>query len=367
MKYEPVKYELKAKLSPSVRVKPPLSYPSYLLLAALWACGSTAEGPGLGGGLHGGSAGTSGASFAGSDSVGGSAGSAGAMSSGGNTQPNAGGRDSGAAGMSSGAGGSTSAAGASAEPTPPIPTVNGACSPLKSGSTTVLGTQVQLWVGSKAGPLYFYWHGTGQDYTEVERGMPGASEGVATRGGIVASFDTSNKRGTNTGNGVWYTGDFEAADQILACGVAQGLVETRRIYTAGYSAGGLQACAMVAAHGAYLAAAICYSGGAATISGAPRDNSNLPPTLLLHGAAGRDTFILDFARASASWARAYRAAGGFAIDCDDGGDHVASAFSRMGFGGRAMAFFDAHPYKIDPEPYANGLPSGWPSTCVIAD
>jgi len=194
--------------------------------------------------------------------------------------------------------------------------------------------------------------------------MPGATDAVATDGGIVASFATTNGRGVNTGNGVWFTGDFEAADQILACGIQAGLVDTSRIYTAGYSAGGLQACAMVAQRGRYLAAAICYSGGAGIIRGTPQDTSNLPPTLLLHGAAGSDVIIIDFNAASASWATAYAAAGGLAIDCDDGGDHIVSAFTRMGFGGRAMPFLKAHAYG-SPSPYAAGLPGDCPSYCEI--
>jgi hypothetical protein len=121
----------------------------------------------------------------------------------------------------------------------------------------------------------------------------------------------------------------------------------------------------VAQRGKYLAAAICYSGGAAIISGTPQDTTDLPATLLLHGAAGKDTFILDFNQASQTWATAYVKAGGFAINCDDGGDHITSAFARMGFGGRAMPFLAAHTYDNEPEPYAGGLPSGWPSYCQI--
>jgi hypothetical protein len=53
--------------------------------------------------------------------------------------------------------------------------------------------------------------------------MPGATQGVGANGGIVASFDTTNAQKTNTGNNVWYTGDFDTADQILACGIQKGL------------------------------------------------------------------------------------------------------------------------------------------------
>jgi dienelactone hydrolase len=246
-----------------------------------------------------------------------------------------------------------------------LPKVNGTCPELKDGTMTLMGTSFELWVGSKPGPMYLYWHATTQHANEVERAFPKATADTKTKGGMVASFETTNSKGTNTGNNVWYTGDFEAADQIVACGIEKGLIDTSRIYTGGYSAGGIQACAMVTTHGAYLAAAICYSGSAAVLRGTPKDKGNLPPVLLPHGAPGSDVLILDMAQQSVAWEADYTAAGGFTIDCMDGGDHIASASTRMGLDGHAMEFLDAHPYGINPMPYAAGLPAGWPSYCKV--
>jgi hypothetical protein len=36
----------------------------------------------------------------------------------------------------------------------------------------------------------------------------------------------------------------------------------------------------------------------------------------------------------------------------------------MGFGGRAMPFFQAHTWGLKPEPY-DPLPSNWPNYCQI--
>jgi hypothetical protein len=227
-------------------------------------------------------------------------------------------------------------------PADKLPKVNGACPPMTTGTATVNGTPAHIWAGTKPGPAYIYWHATGTAYTEVMQGMPGATGAVGTAGGFVVSFDSTNSKGTNTGNGVWFTGDLESADQVLACAIEKGIVDTSRIYTAGYSAGGLQACAMVAQRSKYLAAAICYSGGAAIIQGTPTDKSNLPAVLLLHGGMGKDTFILDFFNASQSWGAAYVKAGGFAI----------------------MKFFQAHTFGLKPEPYSP-LPADWPMYCQI--
>ena len=267
-------------------------------------------------------------------------------------------------GITGSSGGTTSVPPGSGPPASSLPAVTGACPTLATGAINVNGTAGNIWVGSKPGPMYIYWHATGTTYSEIDQGMPGATSGVATNGGIALSFNTTNNKGTDTGDAVWFTGDFDSSDQVLACGIQKGLVDTSRIYTAGYSAGGLQACAMVSTRGKFLAAAICYSGGAGVISGAPADKSNLPATLLLHGAAGKDTFIIDFNAQSQTWANSYTQAGGFAINCDDGGDHITSAFTRMGFGGRAMPFLQAHTWHQSPEPY-DPLPSGWPSYCTI--
>ncbi len=307
----------------------------------------TSIGDGSGGAFGGGSGGSN-------------DGNGGFFSSGGS--PSSGGFPAATGGMS-GAGGATTTPGTN-PPADKLPTVTGTCPSLTTGPITVNGTAGNIWVGTKPGPMYIYWHATGTTYTEIDQGMPGATSGVATNGGIALSFNTTNNQGTDTGDAVWFTGDFDSSDQVLACGIQKGLVDTSRIYTAGYSAGGLQACAMVATRGKYLAAAICYSGGAAIISGTPQDTSNLPATLLLHGAAGKDTFILDFNAQSQTWANQYTTAGGFAINCDDGGDHITSAFTRMGFGGRAMPFLQAHTWHQTPEPY-DPLPSDWPSYCTI--
>jgi hypothetical protein len=269
--------------------------------------------------------------------------------------------------MTSAAAGAAAPSGERSRPDPSqLPTVKGECPAFRDGMISVAGTSLQLWAGTKPGPVYFYWHATTQHWDEVERALPNATKDVATQGGFVASFEETNMQGINTGNYVWYTGDFDAMDQLLACGIEKGIVDTTRIYTAGYSAGGIQACAMVTTHASYLAAAICYSGSAAVVGGTPKDPTRLPPVLVPHGAPGSDVLILDMAQQSVAWERDYTKAGGFAIDCMDGGDHLSSAFTRMGLDGHAMEFLHAHPYGVAPEPYAAALPSGWPAYCQIA-
>jgi hypothetical protein len=252
-----------------------------------------------------------------------------------------------------------------------LPRVNGPCPELRDGLVTVGGASVVLTVGSQRGPLLFYWHGTGTSSSEVELALPGATRDVKLSGGIVASFEDSSGLGDNTGDYWWFTGDIDAADQLLACGLQAGLVDPARIYSAGYSAGGLQTGAMVFSRSGYLASAVVYSGGPALGGLVPgstffADPSNIPAVLGAHGASGSDWLVLDFYEGTRLVEDAVVDAGGYAIDCDDDGDHALSwFFVRAGVGGMAWQFLKDHPYQTRPSTYAGTLPSGYPSYCSV--
>ncbi|MET0287348.1 MAG: hypothetical protein ABW352_22880 [Polyangiales bacterium] len=239
-----------------------------------------------------------------------------------------------------------------------LPKVSGTCPDLKDGTITIAGAKVQIWVGSKPGPVYLYFHGTGTAPSEINQGIPGASSSVKTEGGIAASWDTSNNKGTNTGT-IWYTGDMEAADQIIACGIEKGIVDTARIHVSGYSAGGLETGAFVAERAHYVASVIVYSGGKPFGVRTPvGSGGNAPAMVGAHGAPGSDSLGIDFGSATPALGAEIVKAGGFAIDCNDGGGHI--ALSRLGLGGKARDFFKAHSWKAKPW---TAVPSGWPSNC----
>ena len=249
---------------------------------------------------------------------------------------------------------------------PRVPSAPSACPTLKTGTITVLGQKVELRVGAKqsgrAGPLLFYWHRSGGDPDEVESGLGDAVvRTILAEGGVIASFDGTTKKGQNTGNGTWYTGDFEMADQILACAVAQQVVDPRRVYSAGCSVGGLQASAMVYARSSYLAGAMPSSGG--ILGSYTLENpSHVPALIAAHGHPWLDVGIADFAAATASQARDLARRGGMVVACDHGGDTCESPSSVKGAQWR---FLSDHPFGVAPEPYAKGLPSTFPSSCEI--
>jgi hypothetical protein len=335
-----------------------------LLLSLSSACGS-ADAPAGGNGSMTAAGGNSGGAEAsgGSDPRAGSDGNsaAGSLTAGG--APGAGGALAGTAGaLGGGDAGNDGSAGATGGPA--IPAAPASCPTIATGMITVLDQEVRIWTGpgGAPGPMVFYWHGTGSNPAEAQRGLASALAEIQESGGVVASFSTTTGAGTNTGNKVWYTGDFAMADIILACAVQQGLVDARQVFTAGCSAGGLQAGAMVYGRSSYLAAAMPNSGG---IIGKPalQNPAHVPALITTHG--GPDDFVLiSFAKVTATLDADVHAKGGFVVNCNHGLGHCESPPEVIA---AQWKFLKAHPYGVAPEPYANGLPADFPAVCQIIE
>ncbi len=256
-----------------------------------------------------------------------------------------------------------------------LPKATGTCPTLTTGYGTFAGQSVQTWVGTaKAeapGPLLLYWHATGSNSEEVVSFLGQAQiDAITALGGLVASFTNTVGTGTNTGNNVWYTDDFKTADEVVACAIANLHIDTRHIYTAGGSAGALQATWMSYSRSGYLAVAAPISGGLTLeVSGGygdplmdPQDPSNVPSAIVSHGAPGADVVIIDFASASAAYEADIKKRGGLSVDCNNEGGHVGTA----GIVGPAMwEFMKDHPFKVSPDPYAKGVPADFPKFCLV--
>jgi hypothetical protein len=226
---------------------------------------------------------------------------------------------------------------------------------------------VDIWSGSPTagqhGPLVLFWFETGGSATDVTIQF-GTTEiaAVTAAGGLVASFAKSTGTGTNTGDAVWYTGDFTTADQVVACAISQFQIDTSRIYVTGASAGGLQATWMSYVRSGYIAAAASLSGGA--IASTPttlQDSTSVPAAMAIHGAEGTDVVVLDFAVASATWEADVAKKGGFSMDCNTGGGHVSGPPAILP---GIWQFFEDHPFKVTPQPYPP-IPSVFPAYCAV--
>jgi poly(3-hydroxybutyrate) depolymerase len=182
---------------------------------------------------------------------------------------------------------------------------------------------------------------------------------ILAEGGVVAAFQDSLATGDDTGLGTWSTGDFAVADQLVACAAAQHDIDPRRIYTAGCSAGGLQAAAFAVSRSNYVAAAMTNSGGQGLTVPSQRP-SHVPAAMTVHGSKNNDIVIINFADASLAYDQALAQRGGFAVDCDHGGGHCGAPQTYVH---AQWTFLKDHPFGVSPEPYASGLPAGFPSSC----
>jgi poly(3-hydroxybutyrate) depolymerase len=156
-------------------------------------------------------------------------------------------------------------------------------------------------------------------------------------------------------------GDFDIADQIAACAVRDYHIDPHRIYTTGCSAGGLQAGCMGLMRSNYIAAVLPNSGGS-VFAQASQSPDHVPSVMTMHGAPGSDVVIVDFSQTSMTYDQAIKSAGGFVVNCNHGGGHCGAPADLQKAG---WQFLKDHPFGVSTEPYAGGLPAGFPSYCMI--
>jgi len=212
---------------------------------------------------------------------------------------------------------------------------------------------------SPSAPMVFYWHGTGSTAGEYAGMAAAVSAGVNQEGGVLISFQGTSGGDLLSGTSTFGKGDFDIADQLLACAVKNHNVDPKRVYSTGCSAGGLFAGAMGAARSNYMAAIGPNSGGW-TVPVAFQ-SAWTPALMTVHGRPGGDVVIVDFSMTSMTADSAYKQRGGFVINCNTGGGHCGGG----GLSGDMWEFFKAHPYGTNPSPWKDALPSGFSSQCKI--
>ncbi len=91
----------------------------------------------------------------------------------------------------------------------------------------------------------------------------------------------------------------------------------------------------------------------------PFDSDYTPALMTVHG--GVDMVIVNFATTSATADQIFKDRRGFVMNCSHGGGHCGGAVVAD----QVWQFFKDHPYGVEPEPYASGLPPSFPSYCQI--
>jgi predicted esterase len=257
-------------------------------------------------------------------------------------------------------------------PTPPttagagpvLPPISGACPAFKTGTISAGGLSgISIQVGEKkpsGGSLIFYWHGTGSSAGEVNIMMPAAvRQEILAQGGIIVSPQSSLRTGGDcSGTSTFSKDDFKVADLIAACAVRDHNIDSRRIYTTGCSAGGLQAGCMASLRSSYVAAAVPNSGGI-TFRQTIQDPKHVPALMTMHGGAS-DWVAVSFSQTSKTLDTQFKQAGGFVVNCDHGGGHCRAPSALYSAG---WEFMKSHPFGTSPSPYASGLTSSFPSYC----
>jgi hypothetical protein len=268
----------------------------------------------------------------------------------------------GAAGQPAGGSGAMPAPAGNMDPL--VPMLTAECPEFRDGTISFMSLSgITVVAGAKAAgptaPMVFYWHGTGSFAGEYAGSAAAVAQGVRTEGGVLISFQGTTGGDFTSGTSIFGAGDWKLADQLFACAVKNHNVDPRRVFATGCSAGGLFSTAMAAARSSYIAAVAPNSGGWSFPTAF--QNKHVPALMTIHGAPGVDVVGLDFSQSSATADRAFKAAGGFVINCNHGGRHCGGG----GLAPEIWQFFKAHPFGVDPFPWSGGLPAGFSSQCMI--
>ena len=217
--------------------------------------------------------------------------------------------------------------------------------------------------------LLLLWHGLGDSARNFATGFN--AQAAANQHNLVIAVPTPVLP-TITGNPIWsFLSDFDVDltlfDDLRTCAAEKLMVDTRRVYTMGFSAGGLWSTYLLIHRSGALAAAVIFSGGA-SMGGAGSARYETPatdtPTLLTHGGS-TDVFggILYFQQLVEYLATHLRDDGHYVLPCyHTGGHRIPTGGTRWGY-----TFLTAHTYGTTRSPYQDTATprDAFPSICAF--
>ena len=147
-------------------------------------------------------------------------------------------------------------------------------------------------------------------------------------------------------------------DDLLTCLAAAYTVDPNRIYVTGMSNGGLMTGKVLSLRGDVVAAAAPFSGG---VLGTWPDEPSPPPTLVTWGGEEDIAYEQDFNAYAEAMLDELDSRAVPAAACDHGLGHSLEA----DFWPWAFTFLLDHPRGLEADPYAAGLPEGFPEYCQV--
>jgi dienelactone hydrolase len=208
-------------------------------------------------------------------------------------------------------------------------------------------------------PVVFAWHWLGGSPSEILDEFD--LEALAAEEGVIVVAPASDGSAYE-----WHfldpaegNPDLLLFDDLLACLHGQLSVDLDRIWATGMSAGGLWSSYLLVHRAQHLSAVAPFSGG--LFPGFYEAPADPIPTLLTWGGPSDTYGALEFEPLNIELSAALRADGHFVAECVHDRGHRLPADPR----GLYWPFFEAHPWGITEEPWAGGLPEGWPEWCRL--
>lgn len=208
-------------------------------------------------------------------------------------------------------------------------------------------------------PVLFAWHWLGGSAADIVRYMD-LDDLAQDQGVIVIAPDSDGSPYE------WHileapegNPDLLLFEDLLACAHAQHGVDLDRIHALGMSAGGLQTTYLTMYEAPWLASTAIFSGG--TLQGM-YDSPERPLPVMVTWGGPTDTYSsVSFDESSTYLSEQLQADGSFVVECEHSlGHQIPDGASAW-----AWDFLAAHPYGVDPEPWAAGLPDSLPDYCRI--
>lgn len=216
------------------------------------------------------------------------------------------------------------------------------------------------WSADKKYPLVFMWHGLGQTQDEIQ--ADSNFEALVDDNEILLVVPDSQvpKPGVEWDQlAIGENPDLVFFDDMLTC-VDKGYgVDPDRVHSSGLSAGALWTTYLTMFRSETIASSVAFSGGLLVEYPMPAATR---PMIVAWGGDDDIAFDQNFTTLAHDLLGDILPAGHFALACNHGQGHEwMSEFTPW-----ALKFLLDHPRTLVDEPYAAGIPEGFPEYCVIA-